>query len=262
MTDFNDKNSNVEKPPLKSIYGRKCVSKCYKKGDIYLHPLLLTGVFDPHNNSCAIEPIHSRDPRYFRENDMIFADICKLEDNLTHELPNELESILLSFNFHPSDFLSGVYDLHSFDDVIYWTLENDYLPFNTVKRVHDCAWKVFGNKFSGLSNGVLEYYFDISRTYWLKDYVGPMENNFSFNFASDRPPNSELNSSDTFGEIYGILYDKFYTYDLFVSFVKNYIKQYHDEWESIQSHYTNLKLFIYNNLVNYIDEKTNISVDK
>ena len=166
-----------QKLPLKSINGRRCLTKCYSKGETYLHPILLTGVADRATNSCAIDPVHSKDPQYRRENDMIFADICKIEDNNIYQPPDELESMLSSFYFNPRDFLASIYGLHSFDQVIYWTLENDYLPFNTIKRVHNCSWKVFGNKIEELSTGVFEYYYDISKTYWLKDYVNIIQKN-------------------------------------------------------------------------------------
>lgn len=264
MTDYKSSNPS-SKLSLRSIHGRRCISKCYPKNGVYLHPLLLTTVKDPYHNSCAIEPVHSRDPRYVRENDMILADTCNLEDNKTHIEPDELESILLSFNFQPRDFLSGIYDLHTFDDVIYWTLENDYLPFGTIKRVHDCAWKVFGNNLTNLSTGVFEYYFDISQNYWLKDYVVLLENNFSFNFVKSKgtPDTKDTqdteNTSDTLDEIYHIVRGKFYTYEFFVNCVKKYVKQYQNIWEEIPSHYDNLKNYICECLSKYINEVYSIN---
>lgn len=253
-TDYNEKNiEQKEKLPLKSINGRRCLTKCYPKGAVFLHPVLLTGVVAQTNNNCAIEPVHSKDPHYYREHDMILADKCNLEDNKIYQQPDELESILLSFYFNASDFLASIYGLHSFDQVIYWTLENDYLPFDTIRRVHNCAWKVFGNKMEELSNGVLEYYFDIARNHWLKDYVKIIQNKYSFDFTTKKKNISDI--SDNFGEIYHIIYSTYFTYNFFVNAIKRYVYEFQDKWEYIDKHYLPIKKFIFQQLLEYIDNE-------
>lgn len=241
--------ANKEKLALKSIHGRRCLTKCYPKGSVYLHPVILTGVKNTLINSCAIDPVHSKDPQYNLEHNMIFDDKCRLEDNQIYKPPDELESILLSFYFNPRDFLANIYEINSFDEAIRWTLENDHLPFDTIKRVNNCAWKVFGNKIEELSSRVLEYYFDISRTYWLKDYIKIIQNKFSFDFTSNK--NKDI--SDAFDELYQLFYSKIYTYNFFVNAVKRYIYEYQDKWELINSHYLLLKKFIFEQLIIHIE---------
>ncbi|AZL89316.1 hypothetical protein QKC54_gp0513 [Megavirus baoshan] len=243
----NDNN----KLTLKSINGRKCLTKCYPSGNTYFHPILLTGVTEMSKNSCAIEPTHSKNPLYLRENDIIYADTCNIEDNETHILPDELESVLLSFYFNPGDFLSSIYDLHTFDDVIYWTLENDYLPFNTIKRIHNCAWKVFGSNIENLSSTVLEYYYDISKTYWLKDYSKILQNDISINLVAD----SNKDYSNSNNEFNNIIESNIYTYDFFIDIVKKYINQNFKQWNIIKSHYDNLKNFIFTEIKQYLNDQ-------
>lgn len=239
--------------PLKSINGRRCLTKCYPKGATYLHPVLLTGVIDNIANSCAIEPVHSKDPQYYREYEMIFADKCKLEDNKVFKPPDEIDSFLLSFYFNPRDFLDSIYGLHSFDEVIYWTISYDYLPFDTIKRVHNSAWKVFGNKIEELSNTVLEYYYDIAKEYWLRDYIKLIENNYSFNLVADTPSPKIGNASDA---MYQIINSKFFTYNFFVNAVKRFVYEYEDQWETIDSHYGMLKKFVFEKLVEQMDKES------
>jgi len=246
-------NDQKEKLPLKSINGRRCLTKCYPKSVTYLHPVILTGIVEKKNNSCAIDPVHSKDPQFYREHDMIFADRCRIEDNTIYQPPDELESILLSFYFNPNDFLAGIYGLHSFDQVIYWTLENDHLPFYTIKRVHNCAWKVFGDKIEELSNTVLDYYFDISRTYWLRDYAKIIQNEYSFNLVTTKPTNEIL---DGLEETYQILYSEFYTYDFFVNAIKRYVYEFQDKWDIIETHYNRIKKYIFNQLVEHIENES------
>ena len=243
------KTSKV-KLPLKSINGRRCLTKCYPKGATYLHPVLLTGVADTVANSCAIDPTHSKDPQYYREYDMILSDKCRLEDNKLSQPPNEIESILLSFYFNPSDFLASIYEINSFDQAIEWTYENPHLPFDTIKRVHNCAWKVFGNK-DDLSNVVLEYYYEIAKTHWLHDYVKTIQNRYSFNLISDK----NSNISNTSKEIYDIISSRFLTKNFFITTVKKFIYEYQDNWEQIDSYYRLLKHFVFTQLVKDIENE-------
>lgn len=239
--------------PLKSINGRRCLSKCYPKGETYLHPIFLTDITN-HINSCAIDPIYSKDAQY---QGMKVTDACKLEDNKIYQPPDELESMLLSFNFNPYDFLTTIYGLNSFDDVIYWTLENDYLPFDTIKRVHNCAWKVYGDKPEQLSSAVLEYYYDIAKEHWLRDYTKLIENNYSFDLITNKK-----DVSDASEEIYEILTSKFFTYNFFMSAIKRYIYEYQDKWEIIYSHYGKIKMYIFQQLVEKIEnELINKTID-
>lgn len=252
MTSRNNKMTNSEgKMPLKSINNRKCLTKCFPAGKTYLHPVFLYPVIRTVD-SCAIDPIYVIESEDNRETTMIDTEVCNLEDNETHELPNEIEALLLSFSFYPKDFLENIYGLVNFDQVIFWTLQNDHLPFYTIKRVHNCAWKAFGNDFERLSANVLEYYFNISKTYWLKKYTKNIQNKYSFEFITKK---KEMEISNSFEEIYNILLSKFYTYDFFISTIRSYINVYQEKWEQINSHYDELKKFIFDQFISYIENK-------
>jgi len=261
----------MNKLPLKSINGRRCLTKCNDKGDTYLHPIFLTGISSKFHDSCAIDPVYKQDPRYFKNiYNLLLTDTCRLEDNKIFLPPDEIESMLLTFYFNPSDFLENIYDLYSFDQVIYWTLENNHLPFDTIKRVHNSAWKAYGNKIEELSSVVLDYYYDIAKTHWLRDYTKIIQNKYSFNLTTTTTTTTDdggdgveekklrddkpVNVSD---EIYNIISSKFLTYNFFIKSVKKYIYQYQDEWETIDSHYGKLKAFVFNQLIEYIEQETN-----
>jgi hypothetical protein len=253
----NPTDEQTEKLPLKSISGRRCLTKCYPKGEAYFHPVYLTGIINKVDNSCAIDPIPSMEPQHQEEDGMLTVDACRLADNKIYQPPDELESTLLSFYFNPRDFLANIYSLYSFDQVIYWTLENDYLPFDTVKRVHNCAWKVFGNKIEELSTGVLEYYFDISKTHWLRDYVKIIQNEYSFNLVTEK---STDKISNAFTETYNIIASRFYTYTFFINALKRYVYEFQDQWELIKSHYGNIKKYIFVQLIEHIENKLDENV--
>ncbi|MEM0354082.1 MAG: hypothetical protein QXW79_00735 [Thermoplasmata archaeon] len=231
---------------LKSINGRRCLSRCYPKDTTYLHPIFLTGI-SSQMDTCAIDPIYSKDSQYYG---MIVADKCNLDDNKKYKIPSELESILVAFHFNPYDFLTGIYGLHSFDEVIRWTLENDYLPIDTIKRVHNCAWKVFGKDLEEISNIVIEYYYDISKTYWLKNYTKIIQKKYSFDLVKN------IGSvSNTFEEIYEIVLSKIFTFPFFTSCIKKYIKKNKNQWDTIHSHYDKIKKYVFQLLIKNIESK-------
>lgn len=249
-----EENERQYKLPLKSINNRRCLTKCYPKNEHYLHPTILTVIAD-NKNSCAIDPV------YTKNQNILYHDICRLEDNKLYVPPNELESILLNFYFNPLDFLINMYNLYSFDQVIYWTLENDELPFDTIKRVHNCAWKAYGNKMENLSDYVLDYYYDLAKNHWLYDYIKLLGNKYSFGISIDNKlksnDNIENENKESLEEMYDVIVNKFFDYAFFIEIIKKYIKTYQDIWESIESHYGNLKNFVYNELVLRIDNKLN-----
>lgn len=242
----NYKSFDDKKLSLKSIDGRKCLSKCYPKNFPYLHPILLTKIMNPNENSCAINPTFSTKPGYFKSQGMLLVDRCSLEDNQTHHLPNELDSILLSFYFNPRDFLESIYKLQSFDEVITWTRENNHLPFNTIKRVHNCAWRAFVDTAEGLTNNIIEFYYQIAIENWLRHYVNVIETEYSFDIITKNP------TEKTNAEIYKILASKFLTYSFFTKNLKKYIYEFKDQWDTIDSHYGNIKNYIFTKLIETI----------
>lgn len=240
--------------PLKSIHGRRCLSKCYDKGVKYLHPILLTEIVHELDATCAIEPIYTEDIKYKSTYDMILTDKCRIEDNLLYKQPDELESTLLSFYFNPTDFLINIYGIYSFDQTISWTLENSQLPFDTIKRVHNCAWKAFGNKLEEITSTVLEYYYDIAKNHWLVDYIEIILTKYSFQFI---PTNEKITPIDLRKQVYQIIMDKFFNFHFFVNIIKKYILENQANWENIVSHYGQIKNYVFDKLIENIELETN-----
>jgi len=223
-----------DKPPLLSVLGDKCLSKCYKKGEYIFHPRTLQ--IDKFNDSrCATEPRLVDDQRgvFYR------GTRCDLNDNATHRIPNE-QLVLLSYYFDPNFLLTYIYKLMTFNDVITWTNDNTHLPFNTIKRVHNCAWKIFGMKQDNITDIVLKYYYNIATKRWMDDYIGLLSTEFSFDI--------KYNISDDISSIKDIIIKKFFNYDFFVSIIVKYITVYHTSMVDIDSHYKKLKNFIYEQL--------------
>lgn len=233
--------------PLKSINSRKCLTKCYPKNQPYLHPISLRIIPIPNMDSCAIYPVHSRDTEISKYGDMIWFDKCNQSDNEYYEIPDELDSMLLRFTFNSRDFLTSIYELYSFDDVIRWSLENDDLPTNTIKRVHNCAWKIHGDNSDNLSTIVIDYYYDLFKDNWLENYMIHIMEKYSLELG--------LNEEESNGNINNILIKKYFTYNFFWNVIKSYIEKYKSEWEKINSHFDNIRNFTYDKIL----EKLNIA---
>lgn len=237
---------------LKSISGRKCLTKCYEKGKIFFHPISLVPTQSLYNGACATNP-------YYVDDDGILGglreyDKCRLEDNELSNPPDESAIILLSFTFDAKYFLNNFYGLKSFDQVIQWTLENDNLPYLTIYRIHNCAWKVYGKNIDALTFKVLEYYYEKSKNDWLVYYTKILQSEYSFDIIKKE----NNNQSSNFNQMYQLLLNNFYTYNFFVTSVKKYVYENQNIWDKIQSHYDRLKIYILNCLIKKLDDAEKI----
>lgn len=267
-----------KKMPLQTIDKKNCLTKCNEKGKPYINPITLDKIFSLNNSSCAIIPTKKNKPE--EEVKIIYDDVnkyhltvtgnyntwgvCNLEDNDKYHVPSEKDSMLLVFYFDPYDFLTQIYDLHTFNQVITWTLENMHLHFKTMKRVHNASWKVFGSDISNISDLVIDFYYDIARNKWMKDYVGNISKKYSFDILSDSIP---LEGEDTKGSITdttieNIIIRKFFDKHFFVQIIKKYLNEFKNIWTNIDSHYKNLKNFTYKCIMKNIKFKLNNSTSQ
>ena len=249
--DGSDKEPEQPKRPLKSINNRRCLTQCNGINQTYFHPIILTGVAGYMYNTCAIDPVYD-----VKKGNMIYTDICNLEDNSKYELPTELGAIFLNFDFHYRDFLSNMYGLNSFDQVIYWTLENDYLPFDTIKRVHNCAWKAYGLKVENLSDKVFEYYYELIQTHWIVNYYNILNQKYIFREMIDGKLSITRNVTgehvSASEKLFELIIFYYFNYSFFIRVIKRYLKVYKNVWDDIDSHYVNLKKFCFKYLVHNI----------
>lgn len=235
-------NKYNKKIDLESLGGRRCITKCHKKKEVYVHPILLNAISQPNYDTCAINPIHSRDEDSVKYDNMIWIDKCNIADNEKSNLPDELESMLLGFHFNARDFLNSVYKLYSFDDVVQWSIDNSYLPHPTIIRVHNCAWQIYGT-IDEISSSVIKYYYEIFQSKWLKKIIS----SFSFNIEYDQPVDTN-NISNVEHSVDKAIVD-LVTIDVFTTWVKKYVYEYEDKWDQINMHYVWFKRYICNQTI-------------
>jgi len=225
-----------------------CITKCHTKNETIFHPRLLEFKKVLNDGECAIESRKEYDIDKINLNqNKIMNDYTNCNLNL-FDVESE-ESIMMSYYFNPIFFVKSLYNLKSFDAVIKWTTDNTELPFDTIKRVHNCAWEIFIVNKDNITNSVLNYYYDLAKKQWMKDYIVHINNQISFNIISDNP-NDDLSN---------IIIKTYFDYDFFVSTINKYIniQQKDNTSNRVKQHYKLIKNFVYEQLINKIKNTKN-----
>lgn len=236
---------------------RPCLTPCHKKDSIYLHPVFMTPVSNSDNPTCAIDPYnYDYDAAAPGEPNLLILDVCDLDDNKTHQLPDELNSSLLSFSISPENFLISLYNIASMDEVIIWSQNNRNLPFNTIKRVHNNGWKRYGIFPDQITDAVIEYYHWLTITYWLTQFIPEILTRYSFQLETDE-------SQQTLTQIISdTIKQEILTKDFVRDVIMLYIEENKNIWQEIRSHYLNLKIEMFYSLVDILNEKSWIQSNK
>ena len=239
-----------DKPPLRTVDGKKCLTKCIPANTRFIHPSLLSALSQSYDY-CSIDITYDNNdkPVDTERETARTSGKCNLEDNEKYRLPDEQLNILSRFNFDAVDLLVNIYNIHTFDDAIYWTLDNDHLPFYTIKRVHDCSWKVHGFKWSNITNVVIDYYYDIACNHWIKDYVRVIKHHYSFDIIAKHDPTNTKSGDELIKDI--ILY-KFFSMEFFSKCLRDFVDSNSKNISYIGSPYNTIKEYIYNRLVELI----------
>jgi hypothetical protein len=201
---------------LKTNNGNVCLTKCNDMNKLAINPQSMGSYKNDFDFCFTLDD----------DINVLIKGKCDINDNNIYTTPDET----LMFFKYPFDQLIflKLYNITTFDECIDWTSENIHLPFQTIKRIHNCAWIAFGKDISKIPFSVLDYYYtNIIQEHWVKDYS----------------INSAISENDLL---------HFFTYDEYTKCMDLYIKKYIIQWESIESHYGNLKRFIYKYLIKNI----------
>ena len=221
------------------IKGNVCISRCYDKNEnIFMHPLLFNPIetveMDKEApNLCAIVPISIEPVTYeifdaSNKKTSIYAK-CKLKNNEYIDENTEINNFLQPHFVDPSNFLKEIYNLNSFDDVIKFSNDNTELSNSTIKRLHSCAWKVYGNNHNEITDDVIYYYYDIVNKYWKKIF---------FNTIKLKKQNI------TKEDINNIITINFVSQCIF-----NYINDTNDKWHLFDLHIHRIRKYIFEKII-------------
>lgn len=196
-----------------------------------MHPISIQGIVSNDGNVCAIAPILDEDA------DTKWWDSCELEDNNTHELPDIKQNLMLSFRFNPEEFLRYVYAITTFDDAIYWSLDNDDYPQDTIKRVLNSAWLAFGNTDS-ITDVVVTYYRDIITNQWIEAYIYKLREDHEFTIE---------------GDLKETLTKDYLTKPFIAKALKQFLKR--KDWREYYDYHIAVIWFVYHEMVNKMSNK-------
>lgn len=222
---------------LKSVGDKKCLTKCYPKQIPFIHPVTLEITKGRNTDVCAVNPEYQYKTSLSKNNakyQRLIYDQCNLDDNTKKILPNVIESLLLQNTFDTLEFLNKIYEIYSFDEIIKWTVNNDHLPRNTVKRIHNCGWQVFANteanKTKYLTMRVYHYYYDMFKSRWIKDCIRNIEKNYSFIISLDKNITLE-----------NIILTKYINLENTVEWINKFIKHHTKNWYNVINYYDRIR---------------------
>lgn len=169
---------------------------------------------------------------------------------------------MLSYNFSVEFFLSGIYNFSIFDDVIIFSQDNEFI-YNplTIRRIHNCAWRLYGENKDNITPSVLNYYYDIAIKTWMNEYMDLISKKYAFNLSidSDALQISRLGNSDNGDQsdqkIQEIINVNLLSYEFFASIINMYLDKNHGSMKDIKNHYSKIKNFVYRQLVRSIEKK-------
>jgi hypothetical protein len=246
---------NITDFPI-SDNNRQCLTKCYTKGVNYIHPILFDIIRDHDNDTCATNVFldKNNNPKSF--------DNCHINsnENVKEDNNNEyLYTIIPQINLDSKEFLANIYDLYSFDHVIDWTNQNNYLPYDTIKRVHNLAWKGFIKSPNDLNNILLGYYYDLVKFVWIKDYYKLLNKHYKISLVngevvfSVRNDNlDKVDNSDNLDKVYIKILKEYFPFSFFVSVIKKYVKD--NNKKLSENSYDQIKKYCYKYLLKQIQK--------
>lgn len=138
-----------------------CITKCNQPHTIYIHPTLLVPIMSK-TSTCAAYPIPTNDRD---DTNLIFGlhaiDNCNAT-SINHQ--DTCEAFTSGTSFSPHHHLVTVYNLNNITEVIEWSRVNTIHKtehINNIIRVQDLAWQAYLTDVDNVTDGVLEYYYEL-----------------------------------------------------------------------------------------------------
>lgn len=185
--------------------------------------------------------------------------------NKTNYLCNEVSPDMinmLSYNFSVEFFLSGIYDFSIFDDVIIFSQDNEFI-YNplTIRRIHNCAWRLYGENKDNITPLVLNYYYDMAIKTWMNEYMDLISKKYAFNVSIDSDVllisrSGNANNGDRSDQnIQEIINVNLLSYEFFASIINTYLDKNRESIKDIKNHHLKIKNFVYGQLVRSIEKR-------
>lgn len=249
----------MEKYP-KSKNNKQCIGPCYKAGTWIVHPITLNYIKNDHD-FCPINETIIKNPSTGQE-ELHYMDYCfdpkqnKDIGNKEYQLNLELDIINPNIVFDSGKFLKLYYNLYSFDDIINWLQNKNYLNIMTKKRIIECGFEIYGEQFNLMNNLITEFYIEIIK----KKLIGRLYNKlFRFIKIQDNKillKENNDNANENYIEKQNYIINNFVTIDELNKFLTKIISQ-----KNANNILSNTEYFI-DLYAEYLVSKINITIKK
>lgn len=227
-------NESVEEN--KKGFKNRCIGPCYPGGMEVLHPITLEYI--TYNEPfCPTAPWRHKLGGIWRH------ERC---NKVTYKPdgPDEVESnfIIPKFVFNPDEFLKIYYRMFSIDDAVLWYNENPDVPYQTIRRIMDCALKVHGIDelyTREASDLMVEFTKFMILNYWFDLYFVNLTPHLQIIdekiiFLKEPDKDNKLDAQQKILIKSNI--EKLLTNLFVVKSLKKFVKHYKEEWFSMSNH--------------------------
>lgn len=238
-----------------SITKNKCIGPCYPANTPILHPitLQLTSNSKPF---CPIQPLLNKFQASTQQQLLHGrAQIIDECSKITSTGQYEQNFITPKIEFDTTKFLILYYSIQSLDDAVIWYNNNASVPYNTIKRIMDCALKIYGieelqekpatdfmiefTKFM-----ILEYWFDkyLIKFASLITLTETKTDQYSIQLITNLEDNeSKIHSFNKSQKLFmKHTIESLLTTLLIRRILKKYCEYYKDQWQTMDNHLSKL----------------------
>ena len=161
-----DSEYDVKYPKSRNNF--QCLGPCYEPGTFIIHPTTLEHVTDFKNPFCPVNEWEHINPTTGKK-ELAIHDTCFKPTDTTKISSKEVEMniILPKIDFNCNHFLKIYYKIYSMEGMMDWLDKNGHLPYYTIRRIMDCAWKSYGMDNYIVDDRIILYYVKIAKTRWI-----------------------------------------------------------------------------------------------
>jgi hypothetical protein len=237
---------------------KQCIGPCYKRSEEIIHPITYQIVTDHTRNFCPVNPWKNK---FTNRVESVGECAYGKVNNRNYKIDYLNQTIY----FDENSFLKIYYQIFGLDLAILWYNDNPHISYNTIRRIMDCAIKVYGiaefydkdssdmiNEFTKFM--ILNYWY-VFRHIKLEKYKRPSGEelilwfDFDYDIKMDSytmKARNEINIDvDVYENImFKMLYEKIeeiLTEKLLIYIHRTLVETYRDKWDEIDSHFSKLK---------------------
>lgn len=156
---------NSDEAP-KKLGQYQCIGPCYPPGTTIMHPTTLQLIEGKNFSFCPINPWKDQLNRIHN------ITLCtKPSTDIVDDKNIEQRLVLSELLFDPAEFLIVNYNIRSLEEAILWYNDHSTVPYDTIKRIMDCALSVYGlNELEPVPDYMIDFVKKIMLTYWSHEY--------------------------------------------------------------------------------------------